>query len=170
MQILTVHMSCKAAYRLICTRLPLCSLIQNVHTWWCSLSTKDRAAFALKNTKYYAFIWCVSCLLICLLCAQPFGTWCCLHTYLYSLYWPAQSACMHPESTVLSPLVTFWPFRTQAGVGPSERPCPREAEERGGVQHPCSEGSSASSPGRAPTGSKERGCASFSNCWTHVCC
>ena len=44
---------------------------------------------------------------------------------------------------VLSPLaikVTFRPFLdSQAGVGPSERPCPREAEERGVYSIPCGE-------------------------------
>ena len=63
---------------------------------------------------------------------------------------------------------------SQAGVGPSERPCPREAEERGGVQHllwrvpmdvhRADRQDTGSSSGRAPTGSQKRGCISFSNC------
>ena len=60
---------------------------------------------------------------------------------------------------------------------PSERPCPREAEERGGVQHPlwrvptdihrADRQDTGSSPGRAPMGS-QKGDVSASAIAEHV--
>ena len=67
---------------------------------------------------------------------------------------------------------------SEAGAGPSERLCPREAEERGGVQHPlwqvptdvhqADRQDTGSLPGRAPTGSQERD-VSASAIAKHVC-